>query len=266
MIGSVGYSSYQAVSDLRTSAAVPAAMTSTAALNGNDVGPASGTATSISPTARQLAGSAERAEQRDKTSSRDQLADTATRVMNELLGSTYYANKARNDAEVPNTDDPQLLARARQATDFVNRVAAGGTGAENPFSGLSREQLDYIVYDESGPYTVNERLAAYYEAYSQEQAWREKVCAAAMDEYHRSGQTPNFFQTVLSHFLELPPIEQAQYPKSYAFELQARINAGTTSGSGKREDVKEPSPTTFQAMINGQIEAIRHGIEERGER
>lgn len=55
---------------------------------------------------------------------------------------------------VPNTDDLELLARAKQATSLVN-----GSGS-NPFKGMSRDQLALIAYDDSGTFTVNEQRAA----------------------------------------------------------------------------------------------------------
>lgn len=49
-------------------------------------------------------------------------------------------------------------ARARLATRFVN-----GWDKSNPFAGLSREELNAIVFDESKSFTTNEKRAAYAE-------------------------------------------------------------------------------------------------------
>jgi len=84
--------------------------------------------------------------------------------------------------------------------------------------------LSNIIYDDSGTYTVNERHAAWRESYDQEEAWREKVAAQAMAEYNSTGKLTNFFKSVLDHFKELPAIEQAQYPKDYASDLQSKID------------------------------------------
>ena len=196
----------------------------------------------ISTLDRQLADSASRAEARDKTLTRSELADKANSILNRIVGDSYYANKALNDSEVPDTSDPELLARAKQATAYVNDASMGGHSVKNPFSGLSREQLSNIIYDDSATYTVNERHAAWRATYDQEEAWREKACAQAMDEYNRTGKLTNFFREGLEHYKSLPAIEQAQYPKDYASDLESKIkldfNYRTHQAEGKGEDPK----------------------------
>jgi hypothetical protein len=190
--------------------------------------------------ARQLADSAGRADERDKTLTRSELADKAKSILGQIVGDGYYANKTRHDSEVPKTSDPELLARAKQATAFVNDASRGGHSIKNPFAALSREQLANITYDDSGTYTVNERHAAWRESYDQEEAWREKVTTQAMNEYNSTGKLTNFFTSVLDHFKELPAIEQAQYPKDYASDLQTKINLDfnyrTHQAEGKGKD------------------------------
>ncbi|MCL6484837.1 MAG: hypothetical protein I4O49_11825, partial [Janthinobacterium lividum] len=151
----------------------------------------------ISTLARQLADSAGRADERDKTLTRSELADKAKSILGQIVGDGYYANKTRHDSEVPKTSDPELLARAKQATAFVNDASRGGHSIKNPFAALSREQLANITYDDSGTYTVNERHAAWRESYDQEEAWREKVTTQAMNEYNSTGKLTNFFTSVL---------------------------------------------------------------------
>ena len=214
--------------------------TSDILLNQGASGSQSGGMQTISTLARQLAASASRAEERDRTLTRSELADKAKSILNQVVGDAYYANKARHDSEVPKTGDPELLARAKQATAFVNDASRGGHSIKNPFSGLSREQLSNIIYDESGTYTVNERHAAWRESYDQEEAWRVKVTTQAMAEYNSTGKLTNFFSSVLDHFKELPAIEQAQYPKDYATDLQSKIdldfNYRTHRAEGKDKD------------------------------
>jgi hypothetical protein len=189
----------------------------------------------ISTLARQLAASASRAEERDKTLTSSELADKAKAILNQIQGDTYFTNKAKHDSEVPKTSDPELLARAKQATAYVNSAARGSNSEKNPFAGLSREQLANIVYDDSGTYTVNERRAASYEADHQEEIWREKVTAQAMAEYNNTGKLTNFFKSVLDHFNELPAIEQAQYPAEYAADLQSKIDQDFNYRSNQAE-------------------------------
>lgn len=107
---------------------------------------------SVSILARQLSEAATRAE------SRAGLNDAV--LLDPITDEHYLANKALHDAEVPDTDNPELLARARQATGFVN-----GSDA-NPFKGLARDQLILIAHDDSGPFTINERRAAWDEVQS----------------------------------------------------------------------------------------------------
>lgn len=178
----------------------------------------------ISTLGTQLAASAARLNDAQKTLTRSQLVSAAERLLGQIQGDGYFANKAAHDTEVPKTNDPAILARAKQATAFVNDTAHGSHTGKNPFAGLSRDQLAAIVYDDSGIYTVNERRAASYEADRLEEVWREEVAAQAMEEYNRTGKLKNFFKSVLDHFNDLPSIEQVQYPEHYATELQLKID------------------------------------------
>ncbi|MFD2835822.1 hypothetical protein ACFS3C_01965 [Azotobacter vinelandii] len=147
----------------------------------------SASSSTLSSLARQLSEAAAGAEVRDMSLSYKELGQKAATLLDQIIGDSYHYNQELHDAEVPNTDDPKLLARAEQATDFVN-----GKGS-NPFKGMSRDQLALIAYDDSGTFTVNERRAAYLEAADQEQVWRRKVVAQATDEYNRTGKLTNFF-------------------------------------------------------------------------
>ncbi len=240
MIGSIN--SYSAP---KTDGSVASKLTSTAEqpsdtqLSQSTSGTQSSSTQTISTLARQLAASASRAEERDKTLTRSELGNKARSLLNQISGDSYQANKEKHDSEVPKTNDPALLARAKQATEFVNRSSNSGN-EKNPFASLSNDQLTSIIYDDSGTYTVNERRAAWSEAYDRDEAWREKVCAQAMDEYNRTGKMTNFFKSVLDYYNELPAIEQAQYPKNYASDLQSKIdldfNYRTHQAEGKGKD------------------------------
>ena len=110
--------------------------------------------------------------------------------------------------------------------------------------------MSNIIYDESGTYTVNERHAAWRESYDLEEAWREKACAEAMNEYNRTGKLTNFFREGLEHYKSLPAIEQAQYPKDYAADLQSKIdldfNYRTHQAEGKDKDPVSLIETLFK--------------------
>ena len=70
------------------------------------------TSSSVSILARQLSEAATRAHTRG-----DQSNDV---LLGPIVSEQYLVNKAQHDAEVPDTDTPELLARARQATGSVS--------------------------------------------------------------------------------------------------------------------------------------------------
>ena len=103
----------------------------------------------VSTLARQLNEAATRAETR--------VGQVSSSLIGSITGDGYLAKKSQHDAEVPSSEDPQLLARSRQATAFLN-------GSDrNPFKGLTRDQLNLIAHDEGGSFTTNERRAAWEE-------------------------------------------------------------------------------------------------------
>jgi hypothetical protein len=110
--------------------------------------------TTVSILARQLSDAAQRAE----TPMAQKNADSLEPITDEQ----YFANKAQHDAEIPTANNPELLARARQATGFLNGHDS------NPFKGLGRDQLNLIARDNGGAFTVNERRAAWKTVQSME--------------------------------------------------------------------------------------------------
>lgn len=191
----------------------------------------------FSSLAQQLSNSASRADTEYAGLSKKELGAKAAWLLKQINGTIYDANLALNNAEKPDSSDPDRLTRAADATKFVN-----GNG-KNPFAGLSRDQLALITYDDSGLYTTNERRAAWEESYDQEYAWRKEAVAKAMAEYNSSGKLTDFFGDVLDHFKTLPAIEQAQYPENYEAKLQKLIGldynyfTNTVDGKGTLEDV-----------------------------
>ncbi len=202
----------------------------------------------ISTLSTQLATSARLIDEMVATLSPDELAKKAKAISNQMAGDSDSANKAKYDSEVPQTNEPELLARAKQATAYVNDASKGGHSVKNPFSGLSRELLSSIIYNDSGTFTVNERQAAWRESYDQEEAWGEKVAAQAVAEYKNSGKMTNFFTDVLDHFNQLPAIEQAQYPRGYATDLQSKINLDFNYRTDQAGD-DEKTQQSFLDMI-----------------
>ena len=167
--------------------------------------PAEKDQTSLSSLAQQLSAAAERAAARDASLTRSELADFALDVLGKLMGEAYSLAKDFYNTQLPDSDDPMLLERARQANAF-----AMGKG-ENPFKGLSREQLSLITYDESGAFTVNERRAARSERTAQHNAWARETIAKLDAEWRQTGRNDKGLSEVLEFYNSLPPIEVAQY-------------------------------------------------------
>jgi hypothetical protein len=88
---------------------------------------------------------------------------------------------------------------------------------------LSHDELVLIAYDEKGPYTINERRAAWGEAQKIEFSWRERTVSQAFLEYPSTQKMPTFYANVLAHYQTLPAIEKAQYPEDYESRLKVRI-------------------------------------------
>lgn len=216
--------------------------------------PEQSTAIRVSTLAQQLNDAAGRAALRDTSLSRDELGKKALSIGEKLGGASYVQNKDRYDAEEPETDDPSLLARAKQATAFVD-----GRG-NNPFTGMSRDQLALITYDENGPFTVNERKAASLEAYEQESAWRKQVVAKAMDAYTHTGSIfgDGVGSEILAHYKSLPAIEQSTYPKNYETQLKTQI-----AQASEQTENKNPSSNDYASRLTSWISALpRKGLDD----
>lgn len=193
----------------------------------------------LSSFAQQLSDSAGRADKEYAGLSRKEMAAKADRLLAQITGTAYTASRDSRNAEVPDSADPERLARAADATRFVN-----GSG-KNPFSALSGDRLALITYDDSGIYTTNERRAAWEASFDREYEWRKEAVANAMAEYNSTGKLTGFFSTVLEHFKTLSPIEQAQYPGDYEAKLQHWIdldyNYLTSQVEGKGSPQAMPS-------------------------
>ncbi|WP_392469092.1 hypothetical protein [Pseudomonas sp. xss_2] len=161
--------------------------------------------TELSNLAKQLSAAAERAAARDASLSREELADFASKILDKLMGDSYLLAKDFFDEFLPDTDDPELLERARQANAF-----AKGRG-ENPFKGLSRDQLSLIIYDESGAFTINERRAARVERTEQHNEWARYIIDKMGAEYRQTGRNDQGLHEILDFYNSLPRIEVAQY-------------------------------------------------------
>lgn len=126
---------------------------------------------------------------------------------------------AAHDMPQPGTADS--ISSANSATAYINDNAL-----PNPFAGLSRDQLAAISNDESGTFTLNERRAAFMQAYNEEQAWRAQIVQAAQQELDDKGTLTGFFAAAREHFMALPLTEQVLYPATYATDLASKADRG----------------------------------------
>jgi len=197
----------------------------------------------VSTLASQLSEASVRAQARDARLTRMELDSMAKNTFNELESANYTINKSKYDSEVPDTDDATLLARAKSATQYTN-----GFG-KNPFSGMPKDQLTLITYDDSGTFTVNERRAALEESAKQESTWRQQFSAKAIDEYNRTGKLTNSFQIALDRYKVLPAVEQAQYPNDYATKLKLWIDLDFNYFTHIAEGKKKMDTERFASKI-----------------
>lgn len=180
----------------------------------------------FSTLASQLNESMARAAARDAVMTHAELGKYGLNRINEFLAETPKANSHTRAMEVPDTRDPELLDRARRASEFVTLTLAGHGDAKSPFEKLSREQLNVIVYDDSGAFTLNERRAAYYGVQKMDEAWRKTAIPAGILEQARTGKATKFYNEALSYYTSLPTIERAvNYPKDTEALLKARIKS-----------------------------------------
>ena len=107
----------------------------------------------FSTLAAQLNESAARAQKRDAVMTHTELGQYGRNRINEFLIEGRTVNSGTRAMEVPKTNDPELLDRAREASAFVTRTLAGDKTAKSPFENLSREQLNLIAFDDSGDFT-----------------------------------------------------------------------------------------------------------------
>lgn len=205
------------------------------------------TQSTLSMLSRQLAESAVRAEARDKSMDRHQLGVESNRIRTALVEYGWRSDESGYVTEFPDTSDPELLERARQATEYTGRYRLGNLHAKNPFAGLSRDQLNHIIYDEKGPYTLHERNAARHAVNGIEDKWNKSLWGPERQESAaNNGRTPKFYAEILSHYKTLPYIEQVQYPDNYETRLANIVRE--ESGPAPTKEKEFRVLTLFEVM------------------
>lgn len=206
-----------------------------------------GDRTTITSLASQLSDAAQRAKTTYANYTKQQLSDMSINASHLLASDTYNDNKVKHDTEIPDTQDPTLLERARQATYYAN-----GLG-KNPFSGLPRDQLELIIYDDSGSFTINERRAALYENSDQEFAWRKQVVDDYFLNKNRPGKAAEFYQTILDHYRGLPLVARSEAPDGYEVKLEGWIERELNITTSDSEKIEKPnknlSPEIAQKIL-----------------
>ncbi|MCF5722227.1 hypothetical protein [Pseudomonas syringae] len=206
-----------------------------------------GERTTITSLASQLSDASERAKTTYANYTKQQLKDMWLNAFDLLGSSTYNDNKVIHDTEVPDTQDPTLLERARHATYYAN-----GLG-KNPFSGMPRDQLELIIYDDSGSFTFNERRAAFYENSDQEYAWRKRVVDDYFFNKNQPGKAAEFYQTILDHYRGLPLVARSEAPDGYEAKLEKWIEQELNITTADSEKIKRPnknlSPEIAQKIL-----------------
>lgn len=193
----------------------------------------------LSTLSRQLAESAAKADVRDRSMSREALREERTRLVGHLLGGNY--DGARTD-----TSDPELIERARRATEYVVKSNQHIRNLESPFSGLSREELTLIAYDDSGAFTTDERRAAHHGIGDIESRWNRQVIQLSnMEVAAGVSNQPKFCTEIIAHYRTLPLIEQSTYPDNYEARLQAQINEVPQDTATK----DDPLITLFELLM-----------------
>jgi hypothetical protein len=185
--------------------------------------------TSFSTLAAQLNECAARAAKRDDGMTHAELGRYGRTRINEFLIEAREANSGTRAMEVPKTNDPELLDRAREASAFVTRTLAGDKNARNPFENLSREQLNLITFDDSGAFTLNERRAAWQGVQKMDDHWRSVAIGEGVMEQARTGKASRFYDATLNYLKSLPTIERAvSYPKDVESMVRARMQSDPT--------------------------------------
>jgi len=216
----------------------------------------------ISSLARQLGESAALAGARHANLDRRELGIEAGRLLDQISGDAYQANKESHNAFSPVTDDDVLLERARLATEYVVRHDQHDRSVVSPFAGLSRELLNLIVYDESGSYTINERRAAFIGVNQYEWQWRQQLMRdASVESANNAGQTPRFYAEVIAHYNALPHIEQVQYPDDYVAKTLAQIDQANNPVK-----IREPKLLTLFEILAIMLKRKKIGEAEEGEK
>jgi hypothetical protein len=212
---------------------------------------AESSAPKISTLARQLSECAERAAVRDKTLSREELGNLASRLHDQLSSGRYVGGNIPKMLARSNADDPELLHRDHQAVLYNVNSMFGDKSLQSPFRGLSREDMVLILYDESDTFTINERYAAFLGANQLEQNFRENYCRRNFEGAFNERPFLGYAEPLM-HYRSLPLIEQARCPEDYETRLESwMLEAWAEKPPTDSKEFKTLFETIAQVLRNG---------------
>lgn len=133
----------------------------------------------------------------------DELVRAAEMRVGDLFKLRSVAEQARDDAELPPVNDPVRVAQSRQATAYIRQEAS------SPFAATSQEHLAEIMFDNTGAYTINERLAAHREAGDRHYEWSVQYVARNDAAMARGAPFNSLDREVQSYYAQLPPLQVA---------------------------------------------------------
>jgi len=185
----------------------------------------SGPQETVSSLAKDLSKAASYAGSVNGALSTADIRDKARRIIGSLEGDASQVGKDSPDVKSPASGDFASSSRASQAEEFAKG------NAENPFKGLSRDQLSVIVYDESETFTLSERRAALSETRSQEGLWQKSAANSGVNEFTTTGSLDKFVASAQSYYRSLPEFDKAQYPENQLERIDAvsKVVNGNTS-------------------------------------
>jgi glucan-binding YG repeat protein len=167
----------------------------------------------------------------------DQLQAIHSQVESELTVGSDAASLAANAAQLPNPATPDRIASAESATEYVQ----SGENTPNPFSGYSRSDLTKVIYDQSGTYTINERIAAQAQQEDNDSAY----LLAASSKTAETGDIRYLHSALLQLDQQKTSIEKAASNETSSFALSSTELTGLLNQANTEKGEALPSTLSY---------------------
>jgi hypothetical protein len=125
-------------------------------------------------------------------------------------------------------DDTRRQVMAEKSLQYALGVHWRRESVNNPFTGMRREYLCCVVFDDLAPYTLVERYAASAALRQHDGDYFSKLIATTRNSLERR----IVFHGLLEHYDSLLPVEQSVYPINYRAAQQAHLD-GEEAAYGK---------------------------------